>query len=96
MHRINCLVNHLTKWCLSKIEYNSHSLLQTDSREVGFILTDLDVRESHSQKLLVPPEHNLSTFKVDHCANYIACRPLLTVIFASSIPFFVPVTIEII
>ena len=83
-------IQAFTKLMLSKVEKNALACLQTCSREVRPVRPSLNIRESRAEEILVPPEKNLSSAKIDQRANDIPRGPSLPEFRILPVPLQLP------
>lgn len=81
------------KWLCAEVEHRSLPFLDRDSGEVNTVLTNFNVGERSSQRLLVSPEHNYLILHVYKCANNVSNWPSFTVSKIVPVPFLDPISI---
>ena len=60
------------EWPLTEIELDTLTILQAYRWEVGPVLSNLNVVERNSHKVIIPPEHDLASLQIDQCTNHVA------------------------
>ena len=80
-------IQALTKLVLTEVKENALAHLETCCREVGPVRPSLDICESHAEEVLVTPEKDLSSVKIDKRTNDITCCPSLPEFRMISVPF---------
>ena len=78
---------------LSKVEENALAHLETCCGKVGPVRSSFDICESHSEEVLVTPEKDLSSVKIDEGANDITCCPSFPIFRMISVPLFLSVSV---
>ena len=86
-------IQTLAKLVLSKVEENALAHLETCCGKVGPVRSSLDICESHAEEVLVTPEKDLSSVKIDERTNDITCCPSLPKFRMISVPLFLSVSV---